>query len=121
MTDPAKQFFDALERREHDPLVEKADGSIRFEVRDNGHVDRWVVTMDRGDVSVSHKGGPADCTLRADKSTFRQIATGELNAFSATLRGLIEAEGDTELLVAFQRLLPDPPKRRPSPTEGRSR
>jgi putative sterol carrier protein len=121
MTDVATQFFAGLEQRDHDPLVEKADGSIRFEVRDNGHVDRWLVTMDRGDLSVSHKGGPAECTVRADKSTFVQIATGELNAFAAALRGKLNVEGDSELLVLFQRLLPDPPKRRTSQSGGQGR
>jgi putative sterol carrier protein len=121
MTDAVTQFFAGLEQRDHDPLVEKADGSIRFEVRDNGHVDRWLLTMDRGDLNVSHKGGPADCTVRAHKSTFEQIATGQLNALAATLRGELEVEGDSELVVLFQRLLPDPPKRRTSQTGGRGR
>ena len=121
MTDAVKEFFEALQRRDHDPLVEKADGSIRFEVRDNGRTDRWLVTLDRGDLSISHKGGPADCTVRAEKSTFEQMAAGEMNAMAAVLRGAMDAEGDTELLLMFQRLLPDPPKRRTSQSGGRGK
>jgi putative sterol carrier protein len=120
MMEAAKQFFEGLERRDHDPLVEKADGSIRFEVRDNGRTDRWLLTLDRGDLSISHKGGPADCTVRADKSTFQRMAAGEMNAMTAVLRGVVEVEGDTELLLMFQRLLPDPPKRRTSQSGGRA-
>ena len=118
MTDSAKQFFEALEQRDHDPLVEKADGTIRFEVRDDGHVDRWLVTMDRGDLSVAHKGGPADCTVRADRSTFARLASGEMNAAAATLRGAVEVDGDSELLVLFQRLLPDPSNQRRSKAQS---
>jgi putative sterol carrier protein len=121
MTDGMKGFFDALEQRDHEPLVEKADGTIRFEVRDNGHVDRWLLTIDRGDLNVAHKGGPADCTVRADRSTLERIAGGEMNAFSALLRGVIDVEGDNELLLMFQRLLPDPPKGRASQGGGRVR
>ena len=70
------------------------------------------LTVDKGDVAVSRKNVRADCTLRADKAVFDQVASGKMNAMAATLRGDIAIDGDSELLVPFQRLLPGPPRRR---------
>ena len=105
-------FFEALGQRGHEPLLEKIDGTIRFEIVDGKRVERWLLTVDKGDVAVSRKNVRADCTLRADKAVFDGVASGELNAMAATLRGDLVIDGDSGLLVAFQRLLPGPPRRR---------
>ena len=59
MRDPTTQFFDGLADRGHERLLEKTQGTLRFELRRNGHTDRWLLTVDNGDVAVSRKGGPA--------------------------------------------------------------
>ena len=105
-------LFEELGRRGHEPLLEKISGTIRFEIVDGKQTERWLVSIDKGDVSVSRKNVRADCTLRADKAVFDRVASGEMNAMAATLRGDIALEGDSELLVPFQRLLPGPPRRR---------
>ena len=74
--------------------------------------ERWLVSIDKGDVSVSRKNVRADCTFHADKAVFERLASGEMNAMAAFLRGDIVLDGDSELLVPFQRLLPGPPRRR---------
>jgi putative sterol carrier protein len=115
MTDPTRHFFDQLARRGHEPLLEKAKGTLRFDLRQKGRTDRWLLTLDDGDITVSHKGGPATCVVRTDRAVFDGIAVGDVNAAAAVIRGAAEVEGDSELLVMFQRLLPGP-QRRPAPT-----
>lgn len=112
MTDPTDAFFAALGQLGHEPLLEKISGTIRFEIVDGKRVERWLLTVDKGDVAVSRKNDRADCALRADKALFARVASGEVNPMAATLRGDIAIEGKSELLVPFQRLLPGPPRRR---------
>jgi putative sterol carrier protein len=65
--------------------------------------------VDKGDVEVKHKGGEADCVMRADRKVFEGMIAGRVNAFAAVLRGAVTVEGDPTLLVLLQRVLPGPP------------
>ena len=105
----AAEFFETLRRRSPEPLLGDVRGSLRFELSSGKSSEHWLVSVDAGNLSVSRKGGKADCTVRASKDVFSRIATGELNAFAAMLRGEVAAEGDPLLLVRFQRLLPSRP------------
>jgi putative sterol carrier protein len=121
MTDATTDFFDALARRGHDPLLDKATGTVRIELTNGKQTERWLLAFDKGDVTVSHRNVGADVTLRTDKASFDEIAAGKMNATAAVLRGEVAIEGDWELMVFFQRLLPGPPvsrKRRPAGGEG---
>jgi putative sterol carrier protein len=115
MTDPTAEFFDELGRRGHEPLLEKATGTLRFDVADGKRVARWLVTINKGDVTVSRENRRADCVVRADKVLFDKTVRGRANAMAALLRGAIGVEGEPELLVLFQRLLPGPPRSRNRP------
>jgi putative sterol carrier protein len=108
MADRAAGFFDELERQGHVPLMENVSGTIRFEVVDGKRSARWFVNIKKGDVSVSRQGSAADCLVRSDKRVAEGILAGEVNPFAALLRGEIHVEGDPELMVLFQRLLPGP-------------
>jgi putative sterol carrier protein len=68
--------------------------------------------VDKGDTTVLHKGGPADCTVRADRALFERLCRGEENALAAVLRGALVCGGDVELLLAIQRIFPGPPRER---------
>jgi putative sterol carrier protein len=104
MASPTTQFFDELARRGHEPLLRKATGVIRFDLVDNGRRERWIVSIDHGDIDVSHRNVAGDCTVRATRELFEQIARGDVNATAAILRGAVQAEGDWRLLVLAQRL-----------------
>ena len=106
------QFFQKLDRREHEPLLAKVTGRVRFDLVEGGHTDRWLVTVDKGDTAVSHKGGPAECTVRADRALFERLCRGEENALAAVLRGALVCSGDVELLFAIQRIFPGPSRER---------
>jgi putative sterol carrier protein len=109
MTDSTAEFFHELDRRGHEPLLEKATGSVRFDLADGRRIDRWLVSLDRGEVTASHKNAAADCVVRTDRRLFDAIARGDVNAMAAYLRGDLTLEGDPELMVLIQRIFPGPP------------
>jgi putative sterol carrier protein len=110
MTDAASGFFERL-RGEHVALPTRATGVMRFEIVDGKRTESWLVAVDKGEVQVSRGKGKADSVLRGDRALFNGMASGEVNAFAAALRGAVVIEGDPRLLVLFQRLLPGPPSR----------
>jgi len=107
-TDPTAALFAALGGR-HEPALKKARGTIRFDLRHGSRTDHWRVEIDRGDIAVTRKQARAESVVRAEKSLFDRIARGEVNAWAAMLRGAIGVEGDPQVLVLVQRLLPGPP------------
>jgi ubiquinone biosynthesis protein UbiJ len=112
MVDATAKFFAELGTSSHQSLLEKASGSLRIEITEGNAVQRWRVDIRHGDVAVSHRAGAADCVLRAPKQLFDKLASGRENAMVAVLRGAVTIEGDIDLLLAFQRVLPSPPRRR---------
>ncbi len=111
VSDPGASFLNALSRGGTDPLLAKARGSLRFDVSDGERTRHWLVELDRGEVSVSRRRGSADCVVRTDAAVFDGLVTGEVNALAAFLRSELTLEGDPELLVLFQRVLPAPPRK----------
>ena len=113
-------FFEQLSSRGHEPLLGTTTGTISLDLAKGGkQTERWLVSIDKGVVDVSHKSGATDCTVRAPAALFDRIASGKENAFAAALRGDVIIEGDARLLVRLQRLFPSPP-RGASPDSGNS-
>jgi hypothetical protein len=106
--DATARFFEQLAERGHVEALEKATGTIGVELQDDGKAERWLVTLDKGDVAVSHRAVAADCTVATSKELFNDLVQGRANAMSSVIRGAIDIEGDSELLVLFQRLFPGP-------------
>ena len=104
MAQTAAEFFEQLAEREHEPLLEKVTGTMRFDVKDNGRTVRWRVAIKKGDLAVSRANDAADCVIRTDRATFEKIVAGKVNPFAAVLRGTVGVEGDPELVVQFQRI-----------------
>ena len=103
-----ERFFGELARDPRPDPMRHLSGSIRFDLRHDGGIGRYLVTIDDGSVSVSRRNAPADCVVRTDEQMFEALARGEANAITAYLRGDIELDGPPALLLAFQRLLPGP-------------
>ena len=116
--DPTADFFADLGRRGQEPLLRSATGSARFEVVDANRTERWLVTIDKGEISVSRRNSAADCVLRADKASFDRVVVGELNFMAAALRGEVAVQGDPRLLVLVQRLFPRPSRPRLQPSSS---
>jgi hypothetical protein len=107
--DPVSQFFAALDEPGHLATLEGDATVIRFDVLDGEKVERWRVSIARGEVAVTHSAGPADATVRIDRCHLEAMVTGHLNAQAAYLRGLFACEGSVGALMTFQRCLPGPP------------
>jgi hypothetical protein len=117
-SDSIAEFFAELGRRGHEPLLEKTRGSARFDVADGRRTERWLVTIDKGDLRVSRRNAAADCILRVDRSRFELAVAGKLNLMAAVLRGEVTVGGDPRLLVLLRRLFPQPSRRRRSRSPG---
>jgi predicted lipid carrier protein YhbT len=114
MSDDVVAFFDELGRRGHEPLLAKVTGRVRFDLVDGGRTDRWLVAVDKGDITARREGGQADCAIRAERALFERLCRGEENAMAAVLRGALVCTGDVELLYAIQRIFPGPPREQPA-------
>jgi putative sterol carrier protein len=95
---------------EPQPLLANTRGTLLFELRD-GDETRWtLVSVDNGNVGVEAVAGAqdADATVRGERTLIEAIAQGRANAMAAILRGELRVEGDSELLMDFQRIFPGP-------------
>ena len=108
MTDVVAAVFDELAAIGHAPHLENVNATMRFDVKDGGKTQRWLVTVKKGDVQVSRRNAAADLVIRCDRSLADRLVTGKANAMSAVLRGELTVEGSADLLVLIQRLLPRP-------------
>jgi hypothetical protein len=106
------EFFDELGKRGQDPRLTKAKGTARFDIADNGRSERWLLTIDKGNVGISHKNAAADCLVRTNRAFFDRAVAGKQNFFAGVLRGEVTVDGDPKLLVLLQRLFPRPSDRR---------
>jgi predicted lipid carrier protein YhbT len=107
--DPVSQFFAQLARPGHLSTFEGESATLRFELVDGDRAERWFVTVNDGEVTVTHRGSPAAASVRIQRRDFEAIVTGRRNAQAALLRGLMSVEGDFASLMMFQRCLPGPP------------
>ena len=107
--DPVTQFFAALDQQGHLATFEGASARVRLDVVDGKKAERWLISITRGDVAVTHSGGPADATVRIDRPHLEALITGRMNAQAAFLRNLFACEGSVGALMMFQRCLPGPP------------
>lgn len=120
MPDATTEFFRGLGTRGHETGLEKATGTIRFELSNGKRRRNWVVAIEGGDLTVSQGLAPADCVARAPAEVFDGMVKGEVNPMAAILRGAIHVEGDPELLVLFRRVFPGPPGATGRPPARRS-
>jgi SCP-2 sterol transfer family len=108
MADPTTAFFERLAERATDPSLGQVTGTVRIDLDRDGRSEHWRVALRRGSIVVSRSADAADCVLRATGAVFDDLASGRANALAATLRNELDIEGDPNLLVRFQRLLPAP-------------
>jgi len=108
---PTETFFGELAERGREPALGRVTGTVRCDVSNGSdRVDHWYVTIKKGAVTVSNKSAAADAIVRADRELFDGFATGKVNVMSALLRGVVDIEGDLQLLAFFQRIFPGPPR-----------
>ncbi|HKT04218.1 MAG TPA: SCP2 sterol-binding domain-containing protein [Rugosimonospora sp.] len=124
MTSPTEEFFNELGRRRYEPRLGRATGSVRIELVEGVCTEHWYVEINEGEIVVSRDNAEADAVFRAERGLFDRAAAGEENLMAALLRGAVSAEGELELAVRLNALLPGPPsstaRRRAAGTERRS-
>ena len=108
MADATAEFFERMRSRGYEPLLDNISGSVRLDLENGKELERWLVSVEKGNVQVSHRNVKADCTVRTHKAHFDKLVKGEANAMASLLRGTLAIDGNYELLVRFQRLFPGP-------------
>jgi putative sterol carrier protein len=112
MPNATDEFFEALGRRGHEPLLAQATATLRFDLKEDGRTTHWLVNIKKGDLKVSRENREADGVVATQRAVFDEIVSGNMNVLTAMLRGLVSLEGSVELVVRFQRLFPSPPNAR---------
>jgi len=112
MTDATSEFFARLARPSSPPPLGNVTGTIRIDLDQGKATEHWLLTVAKGNISVSNKNVKADAVVHTDTELFDRMVRGEANAMASLLRGLMTVEGDPEIVVVFQRLFPGPPNAR---------
>lgn len=95
MSDILTGAVEALNRR---LAGEGLDGSVKFEIEDEGSV-----RIDGDGARIDD--GEADCTLTANRETFESLLAGELDPTAAFMSGRLKIEGDMGLAMRLGTLL----------------
>lgn len=112
MADVTTRFFEELDRRGYEPLLEKEGGSLRFDLRHGTETTRWLLFVDRGRVRARQEDREADTVVTADADLFEEIVTGRADGLAALLRGDMTIDGDPRLVVQVERIFPGSPDAR---------
>lgn len=108
MTSRTEEFFQALGRHGHEPVLAKVTGTIGFEILQGPQRQTWTVTIRAGDITVSRAPTRSDALVRVGREVFDRTVTGEESLFAAMVRGEAQVEGDIALLVVSLPRLPRP-------------
>ncbi|MFG2063576.1 SCP2 sterol-binding domain-containing protein [Micromonospora sp. NPDC048871] len=108
MSESVRAFFDDL-TRSGGRMLRQVSGRIRFDLVNPRGVDHWLVTIDRGRITVS-QGGPveADTVINTDETLFLRMAYGEVKPLPAWLRNDFTADGEFRFVVMLERLFAPP-------------
>ena len=103
--DAVTTFFEDLGSRGYEPLLQKVNGTIRFDLLSGKTTERWLVAIRKGNLSVSRRNVAADTVIRLSRSLFEALVEGKTNLLTAMLRGEVEIEGDYRLVIMLRRVL----------------
>ncbi|MFI6270634.1 SCP2 sterol-binding domain-containing protein [Micromonospora zamorensis] len=99
-------FFERLTVAGRDPRFSKVCGSVRFDIRDDGRLEQWLLDIDHGRMRVTRSGGPATTVIQVSAQVADAMARGEVNGLAAITRGEILVDGDLGLALRLGRLFP---------------
>ncbi|MET8041398.1 SCP2 sterol-binding domain-containing protein [Micromonospora sp. NPDC005215] len=112
-------FFERLTVAGQDPRFSKVCGSVRFDIRDGGHLEQWLLEIDHGRMRVTRGADPATTVIMVSAQVAEAMARGEVNGLAAITRGEILVDGDLGLALRIGRLFPRAPG--PSRSSGPDR
>jgi hypothetical protein len=90
MGDRVEEFFEELGARGHDSLLDRLEGTGRFEICDQGLTEQWRLSVKGGYPSVSRGGGDADWVMRANRDDFIRLVEGKAGTIAALVRGTLQ-------------------------------
>ncbi|MEH0936073.1 SCP2 sterol-binding domain-containing protein [Micromonospora psammae] len=109
MVDATTKFFEDLDGRGYEPLLEKTSGTLRFDLHEGAQTTHWLLRIDRGRLHVSQEDQEADSVIQTSPKLFEDLATGREHGLAALLRGDMTVTGDPRLVVQVERIFPSPP------------
>ncbi|MEO0682145.1 MAG: SCP2 sterol-binding domain-containing protein [Pseudomonadota bacterium] len=95
MSDTLAKAAEALKEKLGDGSF---DGSIKFEIEDEG-----AIRLEGSDVTIDD--AEADCTVTADAETFKGMMTGDVNPTGAFMSGKLKIDGDMSKAMALNAVL----------------
>jgi SCP-2 sterol transfer family len=87
--DPVAAFFAELDRRGHDPLLDRVNSTGRFEIRDADRTEEWLVSVKGGYLTATRGGGDADWVMGGERADFVRVIRGDTSALAAFVRGTL--------------------------------
>jgi len=68
--DAVTAFFEDLGSRGYDPLLRSVSATVRFDLVSGKTTERWLLTIQKGNLSVSHRNVRADAVIRLSRALF---------------------------------------------------
>ncbi|MEH0935781.1 SCP2 sterol-binding domain-containing protein [Micromonospora psammae] len=121
MASPVTEQLERLDPARRPDLPETTAGTLRLDLRDDGHTEHWYLTIHDQRVTVSRSAEEAELVVSADRSAFDRLATGQTHVAAALVRNEISVRGDMRLLMALRRIFPGPAGARHPRELGRRR
>ncbi|MFJ6198649.1 SCP2 sterol-binding domain-containing protein [Micromonospora sp. NPDC092111] len=109
MVDATTRFFEGLDRQGYEPLLDKATGTLRFDLHEGAQTTHWLLRIDRGKLAVSQEDREADTVVGTTPALFEELAGGREHGLAALLRGDMTVTGDARLVVQVERIFPSSP------------
>ncbi|MFF5175073.1 SCP2 sterol-binding domain-containing protein [Micromonospora sp. NPDC000089] len=109
MVDATTRFFEDLDRRGYEPLLDKTSGTLRFDLHEGAQTTHWLLQIDRGRLHVSQEDREADTVVGTSPALFEDLAAGREHGLAALLRGDMTVMGDARLVVQVERVFPGSP------------
>ncbi|MGV9212359.1 SCP2 sterol-binding domain-containing protein [Micromonospora sp. RB23] len=104
----ATSYLEHLDTDRPFDLPETTTGTLRLDLRDDGHTEHWYLTVADQHIRVSRSSDDADLVVRAPRAVFDELASGDLPPGTALLRNELTLRGDMRLLLVLRRVLPGP-------------
>ncbi|MCM0678699.1 SCP2 sterol-binding domain-containing protein [Micromonospora phytophila] len=108
MTTSAADYLRRLGSDRRPDLPDTTAGTLRLDVREDGHTEHWYLTIADQRVQVTRSADEADLVVRADRAVFDQLATGQLHPAEAMERNEATVQGDIRLFMLLRRIFPGP-------------
>jgi predicted lipid carrier protein YhbT len=108
MSTTATRYLEGLDTTRPFDLPETTTGTVRLDLREDGHTEHWYLTVADQHITVTRSAEDADLVVRAARTVFDELFNGDLPPGTAMLRNELTLRGDMRLLLVLRRVLPGP-------------